>query len=141
VDFIAQTFERQGKLKTPEGQAQTVRSIVRTISRMKDELKRTFYIKRVAEKYRLYESTLYRELEKLMPAARRPDSPALTPEQPPQLRAIVDVPMAELTLIRAMVEGGADTIRFVFSRIELDEFTHPRCGSSPRSFSGTARPA
>jgi len=33
VDFIAQTFERQGKLKTPEGQAQTVRSIVRTISR------------------------------------------------------------------------------------------------------------
>jgi len=76
-----------------------------------------------------------------MPAARRPDSPALTPEQPPQLRASVDVPMAELTLIRAMVEGGADTIRFVFSRIELDEFTHPEVRELASILLGTARPA
>ncbi|HMD14989.1 MAG TPA: DNA primase, partial [Bacteroidota bacterium] len=66
VDFIAQAYERQGKLKTPEGQAQVVRTIIQTIAKMKDELKRNFYIKHVAEKYKLYETTLYHELEKIL---------------------------------------------------------------------------
>src|ERR1041385_7232661 len=51
--------------------AETVRAIVSIIAKMSDELKQNFYIKHVAEKYKLYESTLHRELEKLPGGNRR----------------------------------------------------------------------
>ncbi|MEK9138256.1 MAG: DNA primase, partial [Bacteroidota bacterium] len=44
LDFKAKAFQSEGLLNTPDGQARAVRSIVETIAKMKDELKRTFYI-------------------------------------------------------------------------------------------------
>ncbi len=133
VDYIARTYELEGKLATPEGQAQTVHAIVETIGKMKDELKQSFYIKYIAGKYRLYESTLQRELEKISagrPAAGRYD--VLTPgnlpptEQPVQGRsAAAPLPPAERDLIAAMVEGGQEVIMMVFNEIEPSDFTHP----------------
>ncbi len=124
IDFIALTCERQNKLATPEGQAQTVRTIVGSIAKMKDELKRSFYIKRVADKYRLYESTLYRELEKLQSprGSRRQDPQRLSEPSPARETG---VPQPEKDLIGAMVQGGTDTIRYVFSKISLEDFSHP----------------
>ncbi|MFN0158068.1 MAG: DNA primase [Bacteroidota bacterium] len=66
LDFKVKTFQAQGLLSTPEAQANSVRSIVETIAKMKDELKRNFYIKSVAEKYDIRENVLFRELEKML---------------------------------------------------------------------------
>jgi DNA primase len=134
IDFIAQTFEQEGKLSTPEGQAETVRTIVHSIAKMNDELKRNFYIKRVAEKYKIYESTLYRELEKHLglnrremereterlrtTVVRKPSTDSLPPTSE-------KVPVAERDLLHAMFDGGTEVIRFVFENITLEEFTHP----------------
>ena len=63
LEFKAQTFHDQGMLETAEGKTRAVRSIVETLARMPDELKRNFYIQVLAEKYRIYESVLFRELE------------------------------------------------------------------------------
>jgi DNA primase len=132
VDFIAQSFEREGKLSTPEGQAQTVRAIVQTIARMKDELKRNFYIRYVAGKYRLYESTLQRELEKItgrkspsgsIPPGRNEGQPPAEP--PPRTRENAPFPVTEKDLISAMIEGGQEVVQMVFNTIDPAEFTHP----------------
>ena len=64
VDFKANTLRREGKLDSPEGKAEAVRALVQTISKIKDPLKQSFFIKDVAEKYKLYESALITELEK-----------------------------------------------------------------------------
>ena len=134
IDFIAQEFQKQGKLTTPEGQAQTVRAIVQTIAKMKDELKRNLYIKQVAEKYRLYESTLFRELEKIIGDKSRYSKdrfvqsiPAIGEEDVnvPE-RTALDIPTVERDLIHAMLEGGMDVIKMVSQHITLDDFTHPQ---------------
>ncbi len=134
IDFIAQAFEAQGKLSTPEGQAATVRAIIGSIAKMNDELKRNFYIKHVAEKYKIYESTLYRELEKHLAknrgAVRRDTTPA-SGSRPESIREISlpitadAIPAPERELLHAMLDGGSQTVRYVFDNITIDEFTHP----------------
>jgi DNA primase len=133
VDFLAHTYEQQGSFSTPEGQAQAVRAIVRTISRMRDELKRNFYVKQLAEKYKLYESTLYREMEKHV-NERRERSDHYTPSEVtsgPSAAEIsppvdVEIPVAERDLIHSMLEGGSEVVHLIFDRIQLEDFTHPQ---------------
>jgi DNA primase len=132
IDFITQAYEKQGKLATPEGQAQAVRTIVQSIASMKDELKQNFYIKQVAEKYKLYESTLQRELERQRGDARKRDAapgyapparqaaPAVPPPAP-----LAPLPPDERNLIYAMLEGGAPVVGEIFRQIQIDDFTHP----------------
>jgi DNA primase len=132
VDFLAAAFERQGKLSTPEGQAHTVRTIVGTIAKMNDELKRNFYIKQVAEKYKLYESTLYNELEKILGKEQRrvqnyTRSDVVIPNTEQKQEMIPgDISAAERDIIHAMLDGGADVVNFVFERISIEEFIHPQ---------------
>jgi len=132
VDFIALTAEEAGLFATPEGQAKTVRSIVRSIARITDELKRDFYIKQVAQKYRLYESTLHRALEKELgeerksagreerPAPKRAENPAAGPGH-----AAAELQPGERDLLHAMLDGGTEIVQWVFSQITLDDFVHP----------------
>jgi DNA primase len=130
IDFISQAYEKQGKLATPEGQAQAVRTIVGSIASMKDELKQNFYIKQVAEKYKLYESTLLRELERQRGDARRKEAGQSAPpvrqervERPPV--AEVRLPAEERNILAAMLEGGAPVVDEVFAQIGVDDLTHP----------------
>jgi DNA primase len=135
IDFIAQSYEKEGKFDTPEGQAQTVRSIVQTIAKMKDELKRNFYIKQVAEKYKLYESTLYNEMEKILGVGRRQMRERPPYQAVPSIddrivdapqRVLGNIPAAERDLIHAMLDGGMDVVKFVFNHLAIDDFTHPQ---------------
>ena len=145
IDFLALTYERQGLLETPEGQAKTVRTIVQSIGRISDELKRNFYIRQVAEKYKLYESTLYRELEKQMSEQRQRrgepthDQLTATMGQAPsvELHAPVhgqasdsmEIPVAERDLIHAMLDGGPDVVKFVFDHVSVEDFTNSQSRS------------
>lgn len=64
IEFKAFEYRKMGLFETAEGKAKAVRAIVQSISRISDELKRSFFIKDVAERYGLYESVLWKELEK-----------------------------------------------------------------------------
>ncbi len=136
VDFLADTFGRQGKLATPEGQAQAVRTIVQSISKMGDELKRNFYIKHVAEKYKLYESTLYRELEKQLSNKRErrgeymPTTTSVASQEGGDASSEErDIPTIERDLLHSMLEGGDDVVRYIFDQVQLEDFTHPHARS------------
>ncbi len=134
IDFIAQSFEKQGKLETPEGQAKTVRAIVQSISKMKDELKRNFYIRQVAEKYRLYESTLMRELETIIGTGRRPvreqsnqAAPAFEVETADGFKQDgIDMPVVERDLIHAMLDGGEEVVNLISKHLQVSDFAHPQ---------------
>jgi DNA primase len=137
LDFKAKSFQQQGVLETPDGQTRAVRSIVETISRMGDELKRNFYIKTVAEKYGIYETVLFRELEKLMgksmggqQVARQRLSQAPRREGAAQQEQIATpvTPLSapERDLIKLMLEHGNDMVGYVFSHVQPDVFAHPQ---------------
>lgn len=137
IDYKARMFQLQGLLETPEGQAEAIRSIVETIAKMKDELKRGFYIKHLSERYGIYESSLYRELEKVLGKertrerfARQREVESQTPSNEAQSASMKDthanpVPAAERDLIKLMLEHGNEMVNYVFSHVNPSHFSHP----------------
>lgn len=132
LDFKAMLFQAEGLFDTPDGQTQVVRSIVETISKMKDELKRSFYVKRVSEKYGIYETVLYRELEKLIGQARARGQfiPRSNVDVGIQQRGSVrqsqsgpDIPAPERDLLKLMLEHENEMVRFVITNFEPAMFT------------------
>ena len=140
IDFKAKQFLRAGAFGTPEGKAQAVRSIVQSIGKMKDELKRNFYIKEVASKYDIYESVLYRELERWTADRSRGGLPGLTRVEKPllgrpsgeeanaatSLMAKKDMPVGERDILKLLIEHQADMISFIFSHISISDLWDPQ---------------
>jgi DNA primase len=146
IEFKARSFDRQGKLATPEGQAEATRSIVQTIAKIPDELRRNFFIKEVADRYKLYESVLYRELEKqLKSGERRSVNGTRTGERPrtsestegrrvPVMNVTIsdvtprkerEISAAERDLVKLMLDDPDIMIDFILSHISIEEFEHP----------------
>ena len=138
IDFKANTLRREGKLDSPEGRAEAVRSLVQSISKIKDPLKQTFFIKDVAEKYKLYESSLYSELEKftkkvperfLSPGSRtaaQEGSAAKDTKGAKGANGPAEIPLEEKELLSVALEEPQQMIPFIFSHIHADEFLHPQ---------------
>ena len=135
LDFKVATFRAQGLLDTPEGKTRAVRSIVETIAKMKDELKRNFYIKSVSEKYEIYETVLFRELERVFGQEKQRVVRDLREVPTGSAREVVSVdipeirsepvPVIERDLLKVMIENGNEMVDYVFSRIGPDMFGHP----------------
>jgi DNA primase len=131
IDFKASTYEKAGKFQTPEGRADAVRALVQTIAKIADPLKQSFFIREVAEKYRLYESSLYTELEKFTkkgPSPSRfeipePHVPAKTqhlPKEPDKPEA--ELAVEEKELLNALFDNPEEMVPFIFGHIQIDEF-------------------
>jgi hypothetical protein len=97
---------------------------------MEDELKRNLYIKYLSERHGIYESVLFRELEKQLgsetrnrsemtarQSERAGGSVASTPTQP-ALSAI------EHDLLKVMIEQGPEMIRFVMGHLSREDFNN-----------------
>jgi DNA primase len=137
IDFKARQFLRTGSFSTPEGKAQAVRSIVQSIAKMKDELKRNFYIKEVATKYDIYESVLYRELERWTgdrsrtgsfggsgsEGAQRPGSASYPGNAPPAPAEKKRSPVAERDILKLLLEHPTEMLEFIFSHITIADIT------------------
>jgi DNA primase len=146
LEFKTALYEREGLFRTPEGKAKAVRSIVETVARIGDELKRAFFIKRLAERFGLYESMLIRELESTLSKERKAvrsgagggaaaqGGPGIAhqgsglPAPGPQASgaAAGPLPAAERDLLRAILEQGRPMSEYVFSRIPPASFSHPQ---------------
>jgi DNA primase len=132
IDFMTMEYQRQGKLETAEGQAETVRAIVQTIAKMKDDLKRKFSIKQVAAKYKLYESDLRRELDSIngrsegFRAERTSRGSQSVPEELPSVppQSPTHMPDDERDLIYSILEGGGKVLDFVSQHIQPSDLTH-----------------
>lgn len=132
IDYKAQEYFRSGKLETPEGKAEAIRGLVQTIAKIPDQLKRTFFIKDVAEKYNLYESTLYGELEKYTRRVPQKFTQTVTPEvqeenESTAARRVVseDVPIEEKEILSALLEDPKEMIPFIFRNLQTTDFHHP----------------
>ncbi|HEY4612199.1 MAG TPA: DNA primase, partial [Bacteroidota bacterium] len=136
IDYKANQFLKAGKLKTPEGQAESVRSIVQSIAKMKDELKRNFYLKHVSEKYGIYESVLYRELEQATVKDRRytrrePSDAQRVPVFDAPIEDVApqwskEIPAAERDILKLLLEGSPELLSFITSYVTPDELGDER---------------
>lgn len=140
IDFKAKQFLRAGAFATPEGKAQAVRSIVQSIAKMRDELKRNFYIKEVAAKYDVYESILYRELDRWVPGRApgsgmnlsRPSGASTVGPGAEASRSAAgaqnpkSIPVVERDILKLLLEHQEQMMGFIFSHLNLSEITDPQ---------------
>ncbi len=135
IDFKAKQFLRAGAFETPEGKTQAIRSIVQSIAKIPDELKRNLFIKEVATKYDIYESILHRELEKWLSEKRSRREEGGTPETRSipvfgtvradrVTEAMSPVPAAERDILKLLLENRTDLVSFIFSHVTLSDLTH-----------------
>ena len=136
IDFRAKQFQRAGAFATAEGKTQAVRSLVQSIAKMKDELKRNFYVKEVAEKYDVYESVIFHELEQAISQEKR----ALRSDSYPRLNVTTHqagtekptLPEKKIILpeehdiLKLILEGNSDVIRYILSNVSLNQLTDER---------------
>jgi DNA primase len=126
VDFITARFRDEGKLDSPEGKTQVIRRIVNLVARMDDPIRREFYIHDVAEKYGIYESVLYRELEKELKSrgtrreARVP--PEALKEIDPHPRETVDIPREEKVFCELLLQAPPEMQSDVLHHIRIGYF-------------------
>ena len=71
IETKAKLLKEQGLFDSPEGSARAIRSLVETIAKVPDAIKRELYIRRIAERFQLMESTLLTELLKITGRERR----------------------------------------------------------------------
>lgn len=130
LDFVVEDYRVRGMLETPEGKTEAVRHVVGLLLRMPDRIKRDLYVHHLAERFRVYESVLYRELDALArtqsPAARR--AAAVVREGAAvvgPVERVEEAPRAEAEFVRMLFETSDEVRREVLAGISLAVFRHP----------------
>jgi len=134
IDFKATQFLNEGSFSTPEGKTAAVRSIVQSIAKIGDELKRNFFVKEVADRYGIYESVLYRELERWIAREKPQQGPVdggpnrSVPESPLGQGEGThnDIPSAERDILKVLFENQSEAVSFVAANLALEELTDQR---------------
>ena len=124
IDYIAERYETEGKMSSPEGKTEFVREIIGLIAKMRDAIKRDFYVKGIAEKFSIYESTIRKELDTIVKSKSRPqfnerESESRKPETPAKEKT-TRFSAVELVLIRLLVDSDAQTKAMLMNELELD---------------------
>ncbi len=145
-DFATYIYEhasKEGRLDTPEGEAEVMHDIINTIARLPDPLMRETYLRRASEVLGVPDIRLHEVLDKVLAAgrarqrSRRHESgpaPPVSPhhgfptpsgERPAQRkprRGPQPLP-EEKSLIRLMLEYGSPLVEFILGHMSLEEFT------------------
>jgi DNA primase len=128
INYIAERFEEENKLVTPEGKTEFVRELISLIAKMKDPIKKDFYIKDIAQKFSIYENLLRKELDKYLSLRKKgltreieADSYSSGPAQ----RHEVNVSLTELMLIRLLLESDSATKEYLAESLEADFIKDP----------------
>lgn len=127
IEFKAQQLFETSKLLTPEGKAQAIRAFISTIAKIPDDLRRTLYIKDIAERYNVYESILHRELENVLRknttstrmSFKKNTAPEKTEEgkkSTPSTPSLL--PPEERDLLKVILEGNHRVHQFVLSYVD-----------------------
>jgi DNA primase len=145
IDFKAERYYQSGAFSTPEGKTEAVRSIVQSIAKMKDELKRNFYIKEVSQKYDVYETILYKELEKWIERDRKTttreniiERSAASTGRPTALQPALEereVPPEERDLLKLLMEGEPELVDYIMANLALTDLSDTRVREAARLIS------
>jgi DNA primase len=117
INYIAEKFQEENKLTTPEGKTEFVRELIGLIARMRDHIKRDFYIKDISERFSIYETLIRKELEKHISLRRRGLTRQVGADAEPAAPEL-DVPLIELMLIRILLEPTKPGAEYLMNNLE-----------------------
>lgn len=150
LEFRARVLQRRGDLDSPDRQTEAIRSLVSTIAKIPDRLKRELYVNKLATDFHISEGLMVRELERATgsktdrrtsriseppPPMHPADSvpPPADSDEPLQVAEPVadapvrleDLPPAEFRLVQVLTMGDPQMLEHTFERISPEDLTHP----------------
>jgi len=139
IDFKAKQLHRAGAFVTVEGKRNAIRSLAQTIAKIGDEITRNMYIKEVANNYSeifgVYETHLSHEVATIRSQGQRvrvTRSPLkqtrVTQEEQTSSSTVgfEEIPPEEHDILRLILEGNSDVIRYILSNVSLNQLTDER---------------
>ncbi len=130
LEYQTAYYESQGMFKEPGTTAEAIRELVKPISLINDELKRSLLIRAIAKKFNLREKLIEKELEKQINTYERQNiAEAKTIEERLEKKEIIKPKTAspmvynlERDIIKLLFEGNKKVIQFISQYIFLDDF-------------------
>jgi DNA primase len=129
INYIGQKYKEGGRLNAPEGKADFIHEIISLIAKMRDPIKRDYYIKDIADKFSIYETILRPELEKELKKNKilhyRTDRPV---SQSVEVMREAEKPNAspmEINLIRLLIDSDEETKQYLMDNLDFDYITNP----------------
>ncbi|HWA05351.1 MAG TPA: DNA primase, partial [Ignavibacteria bacterium] len=122
IDYIAERYESEGRMNSPEGKTDFVREIIGLIAKMRDAIKRDFYVKGISEKFSIYETIIRKELDAVLKLKTRGLTREVSQEKPtaPAKEKSTKFSAVELVLIRLLVDSDEKTKERLMNELELD---------------------
>lgn len=122
IDYIANRFNEEGRLDTPEGKTDFVREIIGLIAKMRDAIKRDFYIKDISEKFGIYEITIRKELDTVQKLRSKGLTREISTEKTIETKKnqLTKITAVELVLIRLLIDSDASTKNMLMNELEID---------------------
>ena len=125
-EYQVEQLKRAGKLDNVNDQTEAIREIVKNVSLVKDDLRRSLLIKSLAHKFGLREKLIESELEKvvvpkydrsLKSSASDSESKAITKDEARR------IPELELEIIRLLFEGDSEILGLILDEVHDDDFS------------------
>ncbi|MDD5361311.1 MAG: DNA primase [Ignavibacteria bacterium] len=128
ITFISDIYKKEGNLATPESKTDFIKEIISYIVRIPDRIKISFYIKELAETYRLYESDMRDELNRAYKEFKKtlfPKTSVALPERKSKEKKDGNGKhlQAEYDIIKVFLSGNFDAINYIADNIYIDYIT------------------
>ncbi len=126
IDFKASTYQQLGKFDDPNVKSKAIRSLVESISKIPDELKRSIFIREVSSKYKLPEQVLVHELETIILKEKKTLTKKRELESQAEAQEVIkfkSIPAEERDLAKILLEADEIALKFVFNYIREDDIT------------------
>ncbi len=122
IDYIAERYESEGRMNSPEGKTDFVREIIGLIAKMRDAIKRDFYVKGISEKFSIYETIIRKELDSVLKLKSRGLTREVNQDKPtaPVKEKNTKFSAVELVLIRLLIDSDEKTKERLINELEME---------------------
>lgn len=129
INFIAELYEKEGRLETVNDKAEFVKEIINYIGKIPDKIKRAFYVKEISKMYSLYESDLRDEIEKAVKENKSKSFPKTSVRLPERKNGDTSgknnkIFQEELDLIDLFIHGDNEAVSYLENQLETDFITN-----------------
>jgi DNA primase len=109
-------------MNSPEGKTDFVREIIGLIAKMRDAIKRDFYVKGISEKFSIYETIIRKELDSVLKLKTRGLTREVNQDKPtaPVKEKNTKFSAVELVLIRLLIDSDEKTKERLINELEMD---------------------
>ncbi len=134
LEYRTAIFEEQGYFNDAAKSAEAIRELVKPVALLNDELKRSFLLKSIADKFGLREKLLEAELEKAIAGTNKFAVQGQNQKEKIQQKEIAEATEAKMLpaefrneqeIIVLLFEGHEQITRYILDHVNPDEFQIP----------------